>query len=343
MNKVKIEQLKKLLSTPKKIVVVPHRNPDGDAYGSCLALYHYLLQLKHNVTVVSPNDCPDFLKWLPGQDDIILFEDKVEKGKELLEAADIIFTLDFNALHRTGQQMHQVLEALDTTFVMIDHHEQPDDYAKYMYSDASIASTCELIYHFLDKLNDIDCIDKKIATCLYTGIVTDTGSFKYKATTSTTHKIASSLLDFGIDHNKIHNRLYDTNSFSRLQLLGVALSNLKVLKNYNTAYITISQQELNSHNFKKGDTEGFVNYGLSIKGIVFAVIFIEDQKQEIIKMSLRSKGKFSVNDFARSHFNGGGHLNAAGGRSEVSINDTVKQFLEILPIYKNDLENSYEV
>jgi len=343
MNKDKINQLKELLVIPKKIVLVPHRNPDGDAYGSCLALYHYLLKSNHKVTVVSPNDCPDFLKWLPEQNKIIIFEENITKGKEILEDAEIIFTLDFNALHRVGKQMQGVLENLKATYVMIDHHEQPDDYANYMYSDPSIASTCEMIYHFLDKMNDLDCIDQTIASCLYTGIVTDTGSFKYKATTSITHKIAANLIDIGIDHNKIHNRLYDTNSFSRLQLLGVALSNLEVLQNYNTAYITITQQELNSHNFKKGDTEGFVNYALSIEGIVFAVIFIEDQKQGIIKMSLRSKGTFSVNDFARNHFNGGGHLNAAGGRSEISIPDTVKQFLEILPTYKNDLENSYEV
>ena len=343
MNNLEIKQLKELLSTSKKIAIVSHRNPDGDAYGSSLALYHYLLKLKHKVTVVSPNDCPSFLKWLPKQEDIIVFEDNTEKGKEVLEEAEIVFTLDFNALHRVGQQMQSVLETLNTTFVMIDHHEQPDDYAKYMYSDPSKASTSEMIYHFLEMLGDLANLDKTIATCMYTGIVTDTGSFKYSATTKATHMIAASLIDLGIDHTKIHNSIFDTNSFNRLQLLGIALSNLKVLYDYKTAYITISQQELNSHNFKKGDTEGFVNYGLSIKGIVFAVIFIEDQKQGIIKMSLRSKGSFSVNDFARNHFNGGGHLNAAGGRSEVSLTSTVKQFLEIIPNYKKDLENSYEV
>ncbi len=342
MKDLEIKRLKELLSTSKKIAIVSHRNPDGDAYGSSLALYHYLLKFKHNVTVVSPNDCPDFLKWLPSQEDILVFEENTEKGKEILKDADIVFTLDFNALHRVGQQMQPVLEKLNTTFVMIDHHEQPDDYAHFIYSDPSIASTCEMIYHFLDKLGDLDRLDKAIAMCLYTGIVTDTGSFKYNATTTTTHNIAASLMTLGIDHTKIHNSIFDTNSFNRLQLLGIALSNLRVLHDYKTAYITISQKELNSHDFKKGDTEGFVNYGLSIKGIVFAVIFIEDQKQGIIKMSLRSKGTFSVNDFARNHFNGGGHLNAAGGRSELSLPNTVKQFLEIIPTYIKDLENSYE-
>ncbi|WP_117884077.1 DHH family phosphoesterase [Aureibaculum luteum] len=342
MNTKDIQEVKELLSTPKKIVIVSHRNPDGDAYGSSLALYRYLLMGNHEVKVVSPNDCPDFLKWLPNQDKIIVFDENVDEGTKLLEDAEIVFTLDFNALHRVGHQMEHVLERISPVYIMIDHHEQPDDYAKYMYSDASIASTCEMIYHFLDKVNALDSIDKDIASCIYTGILTDTGSFKYQATSSTTHRIIANLMDVGIDHTKIHNRLYDTNSYSRLQLLGTALSNLKVMHEYRTAFITISQQELNSKNFKKGDTEGFVNYGLSVAGIVFAVIFIEDQKQGIIKMSLRSKGKFSVNEFARNHFNGGGHLNAAGGRSEIPLQDTVKHFMELLPDYKNELENSYE-
>ena len=341
MDTKDIQEVKQLLAEPKKIVIVSHRNPDGDAYGSSLALYHYLVKLNHKVNVVSPNDCPDFLKWLPNQDKIIVFDENVDEASTILQDAEIVFTLDFNALHRVGNQMQQVLESISPIFIMIDHHEQPDDYAKFTYSDPSIASTCEMIYHFLDKLEALESIDNDIASCIYTGVVTDTGSFKYSATSNVTHLIVAKLMDVGIDHTRIHNRLYDTNSFNRLQLLGTALNNLKVLHKYRTAYITISQKELNSFNFKKGDTEGFVNYGLSVEGVVFAVIFIEDQKQGIIKMSLRSKGDFSVNDFARNHFNGGGHLNAAGGRSEVTLQNTVKQFLEILPTYKNELENSY--
>lgn len=342
MDNKDVKEVKGLLSDPKKIVIVSHRNPDGDAYGSSLALYHYLAKLNHKVSIISPNDCPDFLKWLPNQDKIVVFEDNSDLATQLLTGAEIVFTLDFNALHRVGNQMQSVLEEIDPIYIMIDHHEQPDDYAKYMYSNPSIASTSEMIYHFFEKLGALDSIDNAIASCIYTGIVTDTGSFKYPATSATTHLIVAKLMDVGIDHTRIHNRLYDTNSFNRLQLLGIALNNLKVLREYKTAYITISQKELNSHNFKKGDTEGFVNYGLSVEGIVFAVIFIEDQKQGIIKMSLRSKGGFSVNDFARKHFNGGGHLNAAGGRSEISLQRTVNQFLEVLPNYKNELENSYE-
>ena len=342
MNNKDISDIKELLSTPKKIVIVSHRNPVGDAYGSSLALYHYLLKSQHNVSIVSPNDCPDFLKWLPDQEKIIIFENEPLKGSELLKEAELIFTLDFNALHRVGKPMADVLEKVSAMFIMIDHHKQPDNYADYMYSDASISSTSQMLYHFFEKIDALNSIDETIATCLYTGIVTDTGSFKYASTTSVTHRIIADLIDKGINHTKIHINLYDTNSFNRLQLLGKALGNLKVLDEYKTAYISLSQKEMISFNFKKGDTEGFVNYGLSLKGVVFAVIFIEDQKQGIIKMSLRSKGQFSVNEFARKHFNGGGHINAAGGRSEDSLRNTVNNFLKIVPKYKNELLSSYE-
>jgi len=342
MNNKDIAHIKELLSTPKKIAIVSHRNPDGDAYGSSLAMYHYLSRTKHDVSVVSPNDCPDFLKWLPGEDKIVVFENNPSKGSQLLKQAEIIFTLDFNALHRVGKAMEEVLESVSAMYIMIDHHKQPDDYATYMYSDATISSTSQMIYHFFKKMDALHTIDKMIATCLYTGIVTDTGSFKYTSTTSITHRIIANLIDIGIDHTKIHINLYDTNSLNRLQLLGKALRNLKMLEEYKTAYISLSQREMNSFNFKKGDTEGFVNYGLSLKGVVFAAIFIEDQKQGIIKMSFRSKGKFSVNEFSRNHFDGGGHINAAGGRSELSLKETITKFLKILPTYANELQNSYE-
>ncbi len=342
MDTKDIKVIKERLSAREKIVIVSHRNPDGDAYGSSLALYHYLVSLKQDVCVVSPNDSPDFLKWLPKQKDILIFEENVVEASKLLKEATLIFTLDFNALGRVGSQMQLVLENVSADFIMIDHHQQPDDYAMITYSDPSKASTCEMIYHFIEKMGDIDKITIDVASCLYTGIVTDTGSFKYPSTSGDTHKIIAHLMEVGIDHTKIHSNLFDTNSYNRLQLLGIALKNLKVVSDCHTAYITISQRELNSYDFKKGDTEGFVNYGLSLKGIVFAVIFIEDQKQGIIKMSFRSKGTFSVNEFARNYFNGGGHDNAAGGRSEDSMRNTVSKFLEILPKHKKELQTSYE-
>lgn len=338
MNSNDIAHIKKLLSPPKKIAIVSHRNPDGDAYGSSLALYHYLQKLEIKVRVVSPNDCPDFLKWLPGQGEIINFEENETDATKILKEAELIFTLDFNALHRVGERMERVLQNSSATFIMIDHHKQPDDYAKFVYSDETICSTSQMLYQFFEKLDVLESIDRDIATCLYTGIVTDTGSFKYKSTSSDTHKIVANLLDKGIDHTHIHNELYDTNSIDRLQLLGKALNNLTVIKEYRTAYITLSQQELNSANFKKGDTEGFVNYGLSLKDVEMAAIFIEDQKQGIIKMSFRSKNDFCVNDFARRYFNGGGHQNAAGGRSNESLKKTVSKFLKVLENHKDELQ-----
>ena len=342
MNLENFQNIKQLLSEPKKIVIVTHRNPDGDAYGSSLALYHYLLKLNHQVTVVSPNDCPDFLKWLPSRDEIVIYEKEEDKGIKILEAADIVFTLDFNAFHRTGVKMQKTLEKISPIFIMIDHHQQPDDFAKFTYVDSEVCSTCQMIYQFIEKLEHIDFIDKNIATCIYTGILTDTGSFRFPSTTSLTHKIVADLLEKGADNSLIYNQIHDVNTYDRLQLLGRSLKNMKVENKFYTAYITLSQSELTRFNFKKGDTEGFVNYALSLKNVIFAAIFIEDRQQKIIKISFRSVGDFSVNDFARNHFNGGGHTNAAGGRSDESLNNTVSNFLNILPFYQKELKQSYE-
>ncbi len=338
MNFEDFQSIKQVLSEPKKIAIVPHRNPDGDAYGSCLALYHYLLKFDHQVTVISPNDCPDFLKWMPGEDQIIIFENDTKNATGILEEAEIIFTLDFNALHRVGDKMHNALMKLDPLYVMIDHHQQPDDFAKFTYVDPLVCSTCQMLYQFIEKLDDLDKIDKDISTCLYAGILTDTGSFRFPATTSETHRIVANLLDKGANNSEIYNKIHNVSSYNRLQLLGRALQNMKVIEAYRTAYITLSQNELNQNNFKKGDTEGFVNYALSLKNVIFAAIFIEDKKQGIIKISLRSSGDFSVNEFSREHFNGGGHINAAGGRSEESLEKTIDKFLSLLPLYKNELQ-----
>jgi len=338
MNFEDFQNIKQILSEPKNIVIVPHRNPDGDAYGSSLALYHYLLKLDHKVTVVSPNDCPEFLKWMPGEDQIVIYESDTKNATAILLEAEIIFTLDFNALHRVGDRMYQALEKLDPMYVMIDHHQQPEDFAKFTYSDSSVCSTCQMLYQFIDKLDDLKKIDSDIATCLYAGILTDTGSFRFPATTSETHRIVANLLDKGANNSEIYNKIHNVSSYNRLQLLGQALQNMKVVEEYKTAYISLSQSELNKNNFKKGDTEGFVNYALSLKNVIFAAIFIEDKKQGIIKISLRSSGDFSVNEFSRNHFNGGGHINAAGGRSEESLDNTIAKFLDILPLYKSELQ-----
>ena len=337
MNKNDIQKVSNLLSNPKNIVIVSHKNPDGDAIGSSLGLYHFLNKLSHNVKVVMPNDYPKFLKWMPDQKTIIDFENNEKQAKRIIKESEIIFTLDFNDLERVGN-MTNTLKDSNATIIMIDHHQQPKDYADFMYSDVAINSTCQMIYHFIHMLEKGHLIDKTIGTCLYTGIMTDTGSFRFSSTTSTTHKVVADLIDKGVENSIIHNNVYDTNSFDRLQLLGQALKNLKVIPELSTAYITISQKELIEHNFKKGDTEGFVNYALSLKDIIFGVIFIENSHEGIIKISLRSKGKFSVNEFARAHFNGGGHTNAAGGRSNLSLSKTVEKFISILPEYKKDLK-----
>ncbi len=336
MNKQDITKVKQLLSSPKKIVIVSHKNPDGDAIGSSLGLYHYLIKQNHQVDVIMPNDYPTFLKWMPNENIVVNYEATVKSSNTIINNADVIFTLDFNALQRAGD-MESVLEQANAIKIMIDHHQQPDTYPTYMYSDVDICSTCQMVYHFIEMLDDVDLVDKNIGTCLYTGIMTDTGSFRFRSTDSTTHKVVASLIEKGVDNAQIHNNVYDTNSYNRLQLLGCALNNLKVIPELKTAYITLSQKELNQFNFKKGDTEGVVNYGLSLKGIVMAVIFIEHKQEGIIKMSLRSKGDFSVNEFARAHFNGGGHTNAAGGRSNLPLNETVENFISILPDYKKDL------
>lgn len=336
MTKNDILEIKQLLQSTKKIVIVPHKNPDGDAMGSTLALYHYLISLNHDAIVIAPNDYPEFLKWLPGDNKVLIHESNTEQANELIAAADLIFTLDFNALHRTGE-MEQPLANSKAIKILIDHHQQPDSYANYVYSDVSMCATSQMIYHFFEMLSTTETITPAIATCLYVGIMTDTGSFRFPSTTSTTHRVIADLIDKGANNSKIHNNVYDTNSYNKLQLLGCALNNLRVVPEFNTAYISLSEEELSTYQFRKGDTEGVVNYGLSIDGIKFAVIFIEHKQEGIVKISLRSKGDFDVNLLAREHFNGGGHVNAAGGRSSKGLKDTITYFESILPNYREKL------
>jgi bifunctional oligoribonuclease and PAP phosphatase NrnA len=329
MKKEAVLAIQNLLATPKKIVIIPHRSPDGDAMGSTLALYHFLLKLNHNPVVISPNEFPNSLAWLPGSETVLIYENDKENGIKILNETEMVFTLDFNALHRTGE-MEQVLNKLSVPMIMIDHHQKPDIYATVTYSDTSIGSTCEMIYNLISYLDKKDLLDKTIATCIYTGITTDTGSFRFPSTTSTTHRIVADLIDLGINNSAIHNSLFDDNSANRLQLLGRALQNIKVFPEYKTSYITLSQKELDEFHYQKGDTEGIVNYGLSIKGIHFSAIFIEHRDENIIKISLRSQGNFDVNQFARLHFNGGGHINAAGGKSYESMKATTNKFEELI-------------
>ena len=334
MKENEIESIKSLLVTPKKIAIIPHRNPDGDAMGSTLALFHFLKKLNQQVTVIAPNNFPDFLNWLPGSETVLIFEKDVENTTKILQESELIFTLDFNAFHRTGDLMATVLDKLTAPFIMIDHHESPDNYSFVTYSDIKFGSTCEMVYHFISFLEKKELLDKTIATCIYTGILTDSGGFKYPKTTGTTHRIIADLIDLGAENTEIPTLLFDNNSYDRLQLLGKALSNMKVFPEYKTSYITLTQDELDTFKFVKGDTEGIVNYGLTIKGINFTAIFIENKEEEIIKISFRSQGDFDVNQFSRNHFLGGGHANAAGGKSDLSMIETIKKFEALLPTIK---------
>ncbi|MDO6492011.1 MULTISPECIES: DHH family phosphoesterase [unclassified Cellulophaga] len=337
MNIEDSKVVQSLLSSPQKIVIIPHKNPDGDAIGSTLGLMHYLKNRGQDTVVIAPNDFPKFLKWMPGQEEIVIFENDKDLAQKHITEASLIFTLDFNHLSRVGF-MQESLEAADGTFIMIDHHQAPSDYAKVTYSDVHMSSTCEMVYNFIEDIEDTSKITADIANCLYTGIMTDTGSFKYSSTTSRTHRVVADLIDKGAENMAIHNKVFDTNSPSRLHILGCALKNMVILEDYNTAYITLSQEELDENGFKKGDTEGIVNYGLTLDNIIFAVIFIENKDEGIIKISFRSQGDFSVNEFARANFEGGGHDNAAGGKSDISLQETTDKFVGLLDKYKDQLK-----
>ena len=339
MTDKKVKEAGDLIASAKNIVIVPHKGPDGDAIGSSLGLYHFLKKKNNkNVKVISPNDYPDFLKWLPATEEILIFEQQEETCRKIIADADLIFTLDFNGLKRSGDMKTVLEEAGHADFIMIDHHPMPDSYARVTFSDTSMSSTCQMIYTFIKELNGLAEINKDIATCLYAGIMTDTGSFRFKSTTSDTHRAIADLIDKGADGASIHQKIYDTSTENRIQLLGVALQNLRVNHELKTAYITLTQKELDAHGFQKGDTEGFVNYGLTLEGIIFAAIFIEHKAEGIIKISFRSKGDFSVNEFARAHFEGGGHENAAGGKSHLSMSKTIEKFNKLLLEYKEDLK-----
>lgn len=329
MNMQDIEIVKNWLNKNPKISIIPHRNPDGDAMGSCLALYLFLKKNNPNVAIVSPTDYPDFLKWLPSNNEVIIFSEKQEDALNWLQTSEIIFTLDFNHLGRI-EPLTKILENSKAKFVMIDHHQQPDSYADVTFSFPTASSTCEIMYSFLNALEN-NAITKEIATCLYTGIMTDTGCFKYALTTAHTHQITAHLIEQGISVSQINTAVFDSSSHHQLLLLGKALDNMIFLPQYKTAYTSLSSKELKQFHFQKGDTEGFVNYGLKIKEAQIAVIFIEEESEGIIKMSFRSKNNIDVNVFARTYFNGGGHINASGGKFDGTIQEAISYFLKVLP------------
>lgn len=336
MQKDSFPKFKALLKKSNNIVIVTHYNPDGDAMGSSLALYNYLVKTDKNVVVITPNDYPEFLHWLPGNKKVIAFNSNQKKAATLISKSDLIFTLDFNNYSRL-EGLGELLKKSEAKKIIIDHHQQPDDYATLYFHDVKACSTCELVYEFICGLGGKKLIDKNIAACLYTGIMTDTGSFRFDSVTPNTHLILANLLATGLKPNEVHSSIYDTYSASRIKLLGYCLTEkMVVLPEFQTAFISLSEVELQKFEHQKGDTEGIVNYPFSIKGITFCAFFSEGEGK--IKISFRSKGNFDVNQFARKHFNGGGHINAAGGRGNVyDLQKTIKEFLDLLPTYKKDI------
>lgn len=328
MRKDSFLKFKKLLKNTRKIAIVTHWSPDGDAMGSSLALYLFLLKLGKKVSVIVPNAYPDFLHWMPGHKQVINFQENEIKASKAIFSSDLIFTLDFNSYKRL-EKLGGIIDKAEAPKVLIDHHQQPDDYATYYFHDIHACSTCELLFDFIVGVGQKKLIDKKIAACLYTGLMTDTGSFRYSNVNAKTHLIIAELLKTGIFPSDIHGAVYDNYSPDRLKLLGYALNEkLKILNFYPAAYISLTEKELEKFNYQKGDTEGLVNYPFSIKGIKVCALFNETESH--VKISFRSKGKIDMNKFARDHFNGGGHINAAGGRSNDTLANTEKKFEELI-------------
>jgi phosphoesterase RecJ-like protein len=325
------------LAIPAKTVITMHQKPDGDAMGSALGLYHFLQALGHPVTVISPTNWADFLGWMPGVKKVVDFENQREKAKSIISDAERIFCLDFNILHRT-KHMEPYLSAAAAVKILIDHHEQPQREAfAYGVSDTSKSSTCEMVYDFIMHSGHGNLLDETMAECLYTGVMTDTGSFRFPSTTASVHRMVAHLKDLGLKHTLVHEHIYDNFLENRLRFIGFALLHrMEVLYEYNTALMYITRDDLIKYDIRTGDTEGLVNYLLTISGIKFGAIVVDRSEER--KWSFRSKGYFDVNTFARKHFEGGGHLNAAGGRSSESLLDTVEKFKEVLTGYKTQLQ-----
>jgi phosphoesterase RecJ-like protein len=330
-----------LFSESKKIVILSHRSPDGDSVGSSYGLYHFLIQFNHEVQVITPDPAAPFLHWMPGFDKILNYEKQKDISSEAIKNADVIFCLDFNTPSRMGN-MESAFQNKnpDSYTINIDHHQQPDDFANFQLSDVSASSTAQLVYDFILKTKGKEFLNASIAQCLYTGILTDTGSFRFSATSPHTHRVVADLLETGIDVNSIYQKIYDNYSQDRIKLLGYALKDkLKLYPEFHAAIIDLSEKELNAFQFQKGDTEGIVNFPLSIGWVKMSILLT--QKDGIVKMSFRSKGNFSVNELARKHFNGGGHENASGGMSKLTMEETVKKLESIFPDFKKKLDESY--
>jgi phosphoesterase RecJ-like protein len=334
-----LQAFKLLISSPRRVVIVTHVKPDADALGSSLGLAGFLIKKGHSVSVITPSNYPDFLAWMPGNDSVLaLSNEKPEnelKAAQLVKESEIVFCLDFSSLSRINN-LGEMIRKSDAVKVLIDHHLEPENFAAFVQWTTASASTAGLVFELIEDMDEKSLIDRDIANCLYAGLMTDTGGFRHNNTRQKEFLIASELVGLGADPHETARLIYDTSTLERLRLVGFVLSQkLVVLPEYNTAYMTLSQDELKTYGVQTGDTEGLVNYGLSIRGVKLSVMMY-DRKEEI-KLSFRSLGDFSVNDMARKHFEGGGHRNASGGSSKLSLENTLKKLLEILPAYKVQL------
>ncbi len=331
-----IHNLFSQLTTPKKVIITMHQKPDGDAMGSTLGLYHFLKQLGHDAKVISPTNWASFIGWMPGINTVLDYERQTDTSNELIKSADWLFCLDFNTLSRT-KKMEEALDAASGERILIDHHREPQE-EKFAYgiSDTGKSSTCEMVYDFIVNAGYGDSITIDVAQCLYAGVMTDTGSFRFPSTTASVHKMVAHLKELGLIHAPIHEALFDNGSEARLRFIGnVLLNRMEVFYEYNTALISIPQQDLIKFDIKTGDTEGLVNYPLSIEGIKLAAIIIDRGEER--KCSFRSKGEFDVNTFARTYFNGGGHFNAAGGATTDSLEKAVTDFKAAIAEHRKEL------
>lgn len=334
-----IAQVKELLDGISSVVILTHKNPDGDAIGSSLGWAHFLKARGIEATVVAPNAYPGFLKWMPGNEDVLCFEEDEQTATEKIGSVDALFILDLNQLNRMGEGLEKIVGASTKPKMLIDHHEEPANLAEIMLSRPGTSSTAEMVYQLINEMGESTLLNKAAAECLYTGIMTDTGSFRFSSTKKSTHEAAAAMIELGVDPSVINQNVENNYSIGRLKLLGYALSQkMEVLKNERTAIISLSSEELKRYHFKKGDTEGLVNYGLSLENIDRAVLMVEDGP--IIKMSFRSIGKNYVNVLAKEQFSGGGHKNAAGGKWDGDMDGAIKRFKEVLPQYINVKENA---
>lgn len=331
------EIIKNRISVAERFTIITHQNPDGDAIGSSLGLYHALHNIGKICKVIVPNDFPAFLKWMPASDEILVYERQKSEISDWMSRSDFVFYLDFNDLQRLGK-LRKVVENREIFSILIDHHPEPLDFSDILISDTSVSSTAELVYGFIQEFLGSRTIEKIVSECLYAGMMTDTGSFSYNSSRPETYHILAELLANGIDKDEIYSNVYDNFSEDRMKLLGYCLDKkMTLLSEYGTAFICLTAEEKKKYNFQPGDSEGFVNFPLSISGVFFSVFFMENGGK--IKLSFRSKGDFPVNTMAAKYFQGGGHLNAAGGESELPMEKAVEKFLKLLPEYIEDYRN----